>query len=471
MQVLNVTTVGQDAVQKTIKVQFDLSWENSWRDDINYDAAWVFIKYKDTDGLWKHGTLQQEGSATGTGTTSTVDVTEDGVGSFIFRSQKDTGDFSIKSAHLTWNYGINGVPDPAGLEIRVFAIEMVYIPEGYFSMDNYLNMVNYFDETDEWKNTDICLSVEHGLIDKYKFHNCNIDYHFYIEDGKPVDYCNDWENNCTMKYNYISFKVKGGFGADSSPYYEENINPDYPEAYNAYYVFKYEVSTAQIDDFYNTLTYNQRDSIKIIRSYGNSPNNAYVSNYNFSYDYDWNKYLDNDLKYTNAKLLAYADWAGLRPQTIFELYKSINGPTKINYGSTPVNENRTASSSFLTGGKYGTEYGYVTNDSYVPYSNEPSRVGMFARANTSRGQSGASYYGVMDLMGNVTEPVILTDFAFVGEHGDGSIGEYGLSDVNTWDESSIYYFDYNINYNYRHPNDQYVEDAIPCGIRLVRTAK
>ena len=45
MLVKNVTTTGNNATNKTIQVQFDMSWDNSWRDGINWDAAWVFMKY------------------------------------------------------------------------------------------------------------------------------------------------------------------------------------------------------------------------------------------------------------------------------------------------------------------------------------------------------------------------------------------------------------------------------------------
>ena len=49
--VQNVTTTGNNATNKTIQVQFDLSWDNSWRDAINWDAAWVFIKFKNASGV------------------------------------------------------------------------------------------------------------------------------------------------------------------------------------------------------------------------------------------------------------------------------------------------------------------------------------------------------------------------------------------------------------------------------------
>ena len=51
MLVQNVTTLVNDAVNKTIQVQFDISWDNSWRDSINYDAAWIFMKFQDASGV------------------------------------------------------------------------------------------------------------------------------------------------------------------------------------------------------------------------------------------------------------------------------------------------------------------------------------------------------------------------------------------------------------------------------------
>ena len=51
--------VGSD----TALVELNLSWDNSWRDDFNWDAAWIFLKYKKrgADQLWHHGYLLREG--------------------------------------------------------------------------------------------------------------------------------------------------------------------------------------------------------------------------------------------------------------------------------------------------------------------------------------------------------------------------------------------------------------------------
>ena len=42
--VSNSTVTGQDALNHTAFVQFDITWENSFRDVINHDACWVFVK-------------------------------------------------------------------------------------------------------------------------------------------------------------------------------------------------------------------------------------------------------------------------------------------------------------------------------------------------------------------------------------------------------------------------------------------
>ena len=56
--ITDVNTTGNYAF-----VQFNLSWENSFKDDINWDAAWVFVKYKVAGGTeWKHAYLNTTAS-------------------------------------------------------------------------------------------------------------------------------------------------------------------------------------------------------------------------------------------------------------------------------------------------------------------------------------------------------------------------------------------------------------------------
>lgn len=54
IQVTNASLTGNNGTFAFI--QFDLSWENSWRGGglSNWDAAWVFVKYRDVSNVWHH---------------------------------------------------------------------------------------------------------------------------------------------------------------------------------------------------------------------------------------------------------------------------------------------------------------------------------------------------------------------------------------------------------------------------------
>ena len=49
ISVSNLALTGRNTISQFTLVQFDISWENSWRTSsapFNWDAAWVFVKYK-----------------------------------------------------------------------------------------------------------------------------------------------------------------------------------------------------------------------------------------------------------------------------------------------------------------------------------------------------------------------------------------------------------------------------------------
>ena len=72
--VRNVALTGNNISGHYTLIKFDLSWDNSWRVSTgpsNWDAAWVFAKYRvQGDTLWHHVTLHWvDGSGTGDGHT------------------------------------------------------------------------------------------------------------------------------------------------------------------------------------------------------------------------------------------------------------------------------------------------------------------------------------------------------------------------------------------------------------------
>lgn len=131
--VSNMHLTGQNTTDDFTLVQFNISWENSWRISTgasNWDAAWVFVKYRVAGGAWQHAWLNDAGHTAPTG--STITPASDGTGAFIYRNANGSGTFSLTGVQLRWNYGANGVADDAIVDIQVFAVEMVYVPQGNF---------------------------------------------------------------------------------------------------------------------------------------------------------------------------------------------------------------------------------------------------------------------------------------------------------------------------------------------------
>ena len=137
--VTNATCTGQNAGSDYTSVRFNLTWDNSWRmsaGPANWDAAWVFVKYKVQGGNWAHATLSTTGAdhsiTNNNGTAMTITPATDGTGVFINRTGDGTGNINLTDVLLRWNYGSNGVADADNIQIQVFAVEMVWIPQGAF---------------------------------------------------------------------------------------------------------------------------------------------------------------------------------------------------------------------------------------------------------------------------------------------------------------------------------------------------
>jgi len=75
IQVSNVSLTGWNSANDFTMVKFNLSWENSWRTSStpsNWDAAWVFVKYRVNGGEWNHARLNDNGHQAATGSTVQV---------------------------------------------------------------------------------------------------------------------------------------------------------------------------------------------------------------------------------------------------------------------------------------------------------------------------------------------------------------------------------------------------------------
>lgn len=418
VSVSNVFLTGQNTTDDYTLVEFDLSQENSWRISTgasNWDAVWVFVKYKTSGGDWQHCYLNNSGNSTGSGTAATVQVglldegssfhitTNPALGAFIYRSGVGSGAFSITDAQLRWNYGANGVADGATVNIKVSVIEMVYVPEGSF----YVGSGG--EETSEF----------------YAAPNTTSPYQITGEGAITVAATGD-------KLYYPSTS----YGGDQSG----PIPAAFPKGYAGFYSMKYEVSQQQYIDFLNTLTATQagnrfpnkntyRHAITVSEGVY-STTNPYVA-------CNWLTFMDG---------AAYADWAGLRPMTELEYEKACRGSqsvvaneyawgTSTNASSAYTLSNAGASNESIAT-NYSTSAGnvsYIFTDGNI---DGPLRVGIFATSSSSRVDAGASYWGIMELSGNLRERTVTvgnsTGRSFTGQHGNGALSTAGHADVSNW---------------------------------------
>jgi hypothetical protein len=389
--VQNVTTTGNNATNKTIQVQFDLSWGNSWRDAINWDAAWVFMKFKDASGVWQHVQLNTTGFANGTGTTNTVQVTSDKVGAWVYRSAAGTGTFNITSMQLQWNYGLSGLNSVTGLEVRVYAVEMVYVPQGEFNCPG----PQYYGGSFKYSITGgKSYGTFYSPANKFPVINTRLTPTLTYNDGTAT-----------------SLRIKGNTGIDFNN--DGTIeNTTYPIGFNAFYCYKYELTEQQYADFLNTLTSTQRTNLGVAGTGISLSNGQYFSS-------TPTKACNNA---TASRVLAYADWSGVRPMSFLEFNKASYGPLQ------PVAD--------------GDSRGYPAwGIGATNYSATATTVGFASSSTSTRVTAGASYYGILELTGSAIEPVVKLNYStFTNANGNGVLSSSGPADVSNWNSTGMLLF-------------------------------
>lgn len=415
-------------------IQFTVQWDNSWRvtgGPGNYDAVWIFLKYQDcaTNYLpWGHVPLSTTASDhTIDDATMQIDVPSDGKGIFIHRAGSGSGNTNLITVTLkigitdnNYNYQLNG-------------LEMVYVPQGAF----------------------------------------------YIGDGTGANYAFASSTGGTAA-KYIDATVQST-GLTTADYLSNtswgstaSIPSTFPMGYNAYYVMKYEISQEAYAAFLNTLTYDQQ-----ITRFTNSPNSSagtfaianlpnpqncrngiriitpgQVSNVPAVVGCDLN--LNGTPNETDdgqniacnwlswGDLIAFLDWAALRPMTEFEFEKACRGTA-----SVVANEYPWGSTSILAANSGAISYPGANNEVSISSgsglcaygvgtyaSRGPLRCGFAAGATTNRATAGASYYGIMDLGGNAWEQCLggysFNYSAFTTANGDGDLTSTGLANTANW---------------------------------------
>lgn len=474
---IQVTSVKITRQNNISRVQFDLSWENSWRHPNstgvnNWDAAWIFIKYRETGNTsapWSHlylsnnegeyinGEWNGEGGSgaviepalvdprvNGSGNLITpYSAAENGnpagrnprVGAFVYRENPGQGRFEVSGMSLAFNPSENGM-DPVNFpeklyDIKVFAIEMVYVPQGSFFLGTRAS--NF--PADGW-------FILAGSINSDGFRVRSESIITTSSAPGPNGEPRLWSSNGAL------LGTTAVAPADPS-----DIQASFPKGFNSFYVMKYEVTQQQYVDFLNTLSYQQqqnrinvspnsvvgtfaddsfRHKIKIVTS---GVNNTLPAVFGTDLPFVPKAFM------STMDGLAYSAWAGLRPMTELEYEKAARGPLQwvareVAHGSDsflPItaiqNENQVNE----------TKRSPDDDDANVNVNNNlagPVRVGAFANSSTTRTLSGASYYGVMELSGNLYERIVAIGTsvgrAFDGTHGNGQLDPNGFAVQPTW---------------------------------------
>ncbi len=407
MRVENVSSGSLDTGEKTMLVTFDVTWENSWRNSVNRDAAWIFVKFRAPgEDEWEHAYLSPDSVDHQPASGSMIDAVADGVGVFIYSDAPYTGAVDYAGTRLMWKYGTNGYDFVKGdqVEISVHAIEMVYVPQGAFYVGS--------GGTETGSLTDGAWAENGGV-------------------GATIPL--EITSEAVLQIGPESNKLWGIAGSDGATGVGEpgELPTAFPKGYAAFYCMKYSITQGQYVDFLNLLTETQA---------GNRVTTGVDDRHIIMGEWpDYTAELAPDRgnnKISAADVRAYADWAGLRLMTELEYEKACRGPETPEPNEYAWGNATYTSISGLTGvDGSGTEY-YTAGNLIVPGSQPggPVRVGIFARENSTREQAGASYWGIMELSGNVFERCVdvRNGRTFTGAHGNGILTATGLADVPDW---------------------------------------
>lgn len=458
----NVSLTDLDTVNDTYDIEFDVAWDNSWfitgapSLTANWDATWVFAKFSTWDGSswnnWAHATLLNTGSVAPAGSQiAFADTSSVYKGAFIYRSAAGSGSNDWNNVQIRWDYDADGVSDGAAVRVKVFGIEMIYIPTGNFEVG----------DTDCDLQGNIELNTGCGGAG------------ITISTAITAALCT--ESNSSVNIECAGGNSLGTFCIDGDGGFDLNCdgieNASFPTGYSKFYIMKYEASQGQYVDFLNVLTRTQQNnrttsqsanqyvmsntsnvngrsgirapsSIPVgVITFGNdldaiTANNTSSGDGIFNESDDGQDVAANYLSWMDHA--AYCDWSGLRPITELEFTKAARGgqsavDDEYAWGNTTIEASATSLSN-------SGESGEVPNQGNINMAfSSPSgafRVGAFADGSSTRVNAGASYYGVMELSGSLWENIVTigdsTGRAFTGSHGDGVLSTNGFATNSDW---------------------------------------
>ena len=435
LKLKNFDSFSTNAGTSAMTFKFDLTQDNSWRNTISHDAAWIFMKYStDAGKTWHHASMFGAGvNPAGYSAPMNYElaVSQDGKGFFFRRKGFSSGSVDAKDIKFVWNYGQDGlstdVAAAANTLTRLYGIEMVYIPEGSFFAGDGASSSEF--------------RFKQGSSD---------DKPWYVTSENAIT-----TTNTPSGGFYYQSSGAPGESASGEGFLLSN---SFPKGYRAMYLMKYELTEGEWVAFFNTLSPSMKVNRDITSSVdGGKGSSAVVMRNTISWDAS-NPILPavttrparamSFVSWPDAA--AYADWAALRPMTELEYEKAARGvdvaavADEFAWGTTLHNDaqageilpsggtqDETGEETILDGASNlnSNALGWTSGDgrSGGPAEGQkgPLRVGIFAQNGTSRTISGAGHYGNLDLSGNLAEPAVTIGRPqgrqFLGTHGDGEL--------------------------------------------------
>ncbi len=384
VQITNVSITGTT-------LDFEVSWENSWRVNstapFNYDAVWVFVKFRDCAQLqWEHALIDSAGAAS----PLRADTVNDAMGILVYRSADGVGNVGATDVSAR----LSNLPS-GNLEFKVFGVEMVYVPQGSFILGDGLSAQTF----------------RRGSV-----------------TATPYQVTSE---------NAITFASSGGNLYATGNISTGTLPAAFPKGYDDFYCMKYEISQQQYAEFLNTLSSAQAASRYLVTTAGR-----------YTLTGAWPVITttagNRAMNYMNySDFYAYLDWSGLRPMTELEYEKACRGPavqvpgeyawgtTLITDANTPTNDG-TATESVSNAIPAGSGIANYNNNFVIGVL----RCGFNGSGASNRLTLGATYYGICEMSGNVRERLVYAGTnagrVFVPNHGDGYLDPVGTFTVAGW---------------------------------------
>lgn len=425
LTISNISRVGNN-------VTFDIVWSNSWNVSScpnNWDAAWVFIKFSDCganpETQWVHGLVNTSLAANNFGG-ALEPVLADGSAVGIDAAPNNTGVMLRRtaigvfpaSAVTTVTLNITNMSASPQIDLKVIGAEMVFIPQGSFEVGGLATNINTSYPLNNGVNGSVLTISSEAAM--------NV----------------QWTNGTIHTQNVTL------------------VPAAFPKGFAGYHIMKYEITEGLYASFLNTIPPSFADAG------GFTPTNwRWIQNYGF------NRNLLNNNGTTpfvyvperphraqnylcHRDVWALLDWMALRPLTELEYEKACRGINpavgdEYAWGNTTLVEATIINIIPENGTEIILDVDANSNHNNNAFSGGdpgannrgPLRVGIFAEVgDATRVETGASYYGVMELSGNLAEPYIeYRHPTFTRNYGDGILdytvintATHGVNNEGNW---------------------------------------